>query len=83
MYDVCTERWGVKKYPKLAEKQYIKFGQRGMGGKKIPNICGRHIWKPPTIGAIGSTSLYLTRKTKEAKHKLKALPRVSWRARLR
>ena len=32
-YDVHTGGRGVKKYPKFADKQFIKFGERG--GKQI------------------------------------------------
>ena len=47
IYDIRTEREGVKKYTKFADKQHGFCGLRGGGGQKIPKCCGRLIWKPP------------------------------------
>ena len=38
---------GVRKYPNFADKQYIKYRQRGLGVKKSQTFCGCHTWKPP------------------------------------
>ena len=61
IYDVRTEGdGGVKKYPKFADKQYIKFGQRGEVGSKNLKIVrtsymeapnNKAIWNPATMGA--------------------------------
>ena len=46
IYDVRTEREGVKKYTKFADKQHGFCGLRGGGGQKIPKFRGRLKWKP-------------------------------------
>ena len=41
---------GVRKYPNFADKQYIKYGQKGGGGSKNPKIwltSYMELWKPP------------------------------------
>ena len=38
---------GFKKYPKFADKQYIKFGQRGEGVFKNPNILWTSYMEAP------------------------------------
>ena len=44
IYDVRTLEGGPQKADKMNEN-YVR--DKGVGGQKIRNFCGRHMWKPP------------------------------------